>query len=41
MVVNDRLEEATGELERIVRDGLASKSSRPANLKSPDEGLTL
>ncbi len=41
VVVNDRLEEATSQLERIVRDGLASKSPRPANLKSPDEGLTL
>jgi guanylate kinase len=40
VVVNDRLEEATAELERIVRDGLAGKRSRAANLKDPNEGLT-
>jgi guanylate kinase len=40
VVVNDRLEQATDELERIVRDALASKASRAANLESPDEGLT-
>jgi guanylate kinase len=40
VVVNDRLEEATEDLERIVRDGLAGKRSRAANLKDPNEGLT-
>jgi guanylate kinase len=40
VVVNDRLEHATAELERIVRDALAWKGSRAANLKGPDEGLT-
>ncbi len=40
VVVNDRLEEATAELERIVRDELAGKASRVANLKDPNQGLT-
>lgn len=40
VVVNDRLEHATDELERIVRLGLAGRDSHAANLEAPDEGLT-
>jgi guanylate kinase len=36
VVVNDRLEQATAELERIVREALRS----PATLQAPDERLT-
>ncbi len=36
VVVNDRLEQATDELERIVREALRS----PATLQAPDERLT-
>jgi guanylate kinase len=39
VVVNDRLEQATGELEAIVRDALAGNCQRGANLKTPDERL--
>ena len=35
VVVNDRLEEATAELEAIVRDALAGKYPRTANLDCP------
>lgn len=35
VVVNDRLEEATAELEAIVRDALAGKCPRTANLDHP------
>jgi guanylate kinase len=35
VVVNDRLEQATDELERIVRAGLSGCSSRTANLRAP------
>ena len=38
MVVNDRLEEATAELERIVRANWRKISV--ANLKDPNQGLT-
>jgi guanylate kinase len=37
VVVNDRLEEATGELERIVRAALLNDGWSPANLQAPDE----
>jgi guanylate kinase len=40
VVVNDRLEQATDELEQIVRGGLAGTGCGAANLKAPDEGLT-
>jgi len=40
VLVNDELERATAELERIVRDQLTGKPSRAANLREPDEGLT-
>ncbi len=40
VVVNDRLEQATAELEQIVRGALAGKGCGAANLKAPDEGLT-
>ena len=39
VIVNDRLEQATDELERIVREALAGKRPEAANLKFPDEGL--
>lgn len=38
VVVNDRLEQATGELERIVRAGLSGCPSRTANLRAPYQG---
>jgi guanylate kinase len=41
VVVNDRLEQATAELERIVRLGLAGRDRHAANLKDPNEGQTL
>ena len=40
VVVNDRLEQATSELEQIVRRGLEGKDCGAANLRAPDEGLT-
>ena len=40
VVVNDRLEQATAELEQIVRRGLEGKDCGAANLRAPDEGLT-
>jgi guanylate kinase len=40
VVVNDRLEQATQALARIVQGALAGKSEATANLESPDEGLT-
>jgi guanylate kinase len=40
VVVNDRLEQATDELTRIVQGALAEGEAPTANLKSPDEGLT-
>lgn len=39
VVVNDRLAQATTQLEQIVRDALAEPGPAPANLKAPDEGL--
>jgi guanylate kinase len=39
VVVNDRLEQATAQLERIVRSALAGNSSPAANLEAPDERL--
>jgi guanylate kinase len=39
VVVNDRLEQATAELETIVRDALAGNCQRGANLKTPDERM--
>ena len=38
VVVNDRLEEATAELERIVTGALAGNPPTTANLAVPDEG---
>jgi guanylate kinase len=38
VVVNDRLEQATAELEAIVTGALAESSTSPANLAVPDEG---
>jgi guanylate kinase len=38
VVVNDRLEQATAELESIVNNALAGKPKSPANLAVPDEG---
>ncbi len=38
VVVNDRLEHATEELERIVQGGLADPLSAPANLRGPNQG---
>jgi guanylate kinase len=40
VVVNDRLEQATSELEQIVRRGLEGKDCGAANLRAPNEGLT-
>jgi guanylate kinase len=40
VLVNDSLEQATAELERIVRNELTEETSPAANLKEPDEGLT-
>jgi guanylate kinase len=40
VVVNDRLEQATHQLARIVQDGLAGNSQATATLNVPDEGLT-
>ena len=39
VVVNDRLEHATEELARIVKDALAGDDRATATLESPDEGL--
>ncbi len=39
VVVNDRLEEATDELTRIVRGALAGDDRPAATLQGPDEGL--
>jgi guanylate kinase len=39
VVVNDRLEQATQALARIVQGALAGNSEPTANLESPDEGL--
>jgi guanylate kinase len=38
VVVNDRLEQATDELQRIVSDALGEARSTTANLGSPDQG---
>jgi guanylate kinase len=40
VVINDRLEQATAELEQIVRRGLEGKDCGAANLRAPDGGLT-
>ncbi|MDQ6836107.1 MAG: guanylate kinase [Actinomycetota bacterium] len=39
VVVNDRLEEATAQLEQIVRGALAEDPPPAANLKVPDQGF--
>jgi guanylate kinase len=41
VVVNDRLEQATGELAQIVRDALACRRQPNANLAGPDQGSQL
>jgi guanylate kinase len=40
VVINDRLEQATAELEQIVRRGLEGNDCGAANLRAPDGGLT-
>jgi guanylate kinase len=40
VVVNDRLEQATRELTRIVQGALTGNDQATATLESPDEGLT-
>ena len=39
VLVNDRLDDATAELEAIVRTALAGEAPHPANLESPKQGL--
>jgi guanylate kinase len=39
VVVNDRLEDATGELVGVVRDALAGETAADANLGEPHQGL--